>query len=77
MSRKIGATHLGEIISCTSANSSLNDETSAPQSWAQVENFELIVPYIEQLNKQNSGTEIGYQRDDDNHVADIMTFLDS
>ena len=41
---------------------------------AQVKNFELIVPYIEQLKKENTGSVIGCRRDDANHVTDIYVF---
>ncbi len=37
-------------------------------------NFELNVPYIEQLKKENPGSVFGCQSNDDHHITDIFVF---
>ena len=47
---------------------------SGAQSWVERKNFELIVPHIEQLKKENPGSVIGCQSNDDYHITDIYVF---
>lgn len=70
---KTTATHSGVIISYMAAWRALHCETSA-QSRAQSKNFELIVPYIDELKKQNPGSVIGCGCDDDMRITDIYVF---
>jgi hypothetical protein len=70
---KTAATHSGEIVPYMTAYRALHYECRA-QSQTQIKNFELIVPYLEEMKKNNTGSVIGYRRDDDNCIADIYIF---
>ena len=70
---KTAATQSGEVVSYIAAWRALQLE-SGSQSRVERKNFELIVPYIEQLKKENPGSVIGCQSDDDHHITDIYVF---
>jgi hypothetical protein len=70
---RTAATHSVVFISYMAAWRALHCETSA-RSRAQRKNFELIVPYIDELKKQNPGSVIECGRDDEMRITEICVF---
>ena len=73
---KTAATQMGEVVPYMSAYPALNSDTRE-QRLMQTKNFQLIIPYLEALKKANEGSVIGFSRDSEKHVTEILCSQDS